>query len=715
MKTKLFNALSLAVIMAMLVTSLALADNVQNDVMVIDGDKIVTITAGNTDGATVKYNIQATNGDGFNGCNAADGTAAIVTPQGMPSGVSIDPTSLSFVLCKDGSIVNAQGVVFKASSSTTPGFYPVTVSVSDNGTGTYNTSPAAFTLHVIAPVKTTPTITWANPDNIVYGTALSGTQLNATALVAGTFTYTPTAGTVLNAGAGQTLHVDFTPTDTSLYNNASKDVTINVLKANPGCSISGYAGTYDGSAHGASGSCTGVGTLDLGGSFTDVPGGTAYWTFTGNANYNNDGGNVPIVISQAPVTATAGGGSSVYDDATHSPSACAVTGAYTGDLSCANAPSSVGPDAGTYPISPVVSGTGLSNFAVTEVGGSYEIQKADATCIITGWTGTYDGNAHGATGSCTGVGGVNLSAGLSLGTTFTDYPGGTAYWTFSGGTNYNDQSGSVEIVINRAPVTATAGSGTSTYDGATHSPSACAVTGAYTGDLTCANDPASVGPNAGTYPISPVVNGTGLSNFDVTSVPGSYIINKADATCSVTGWTGYYDGAFHGASGTCTGVGGVDLNAGLSLGDSFKNVPGGTAYWSFSGGTNYNDQNGNVAIVIDPWTFLGFYQPVDMGATVWNTVKGGSTIPFKFEVFAGSLELTDTSVVKSFNTTQVLCSGGTEDTIELVATGGTSLRYDWTSGQFIYNWQTPKKPGFCYKVTFTLQDGSTRSANFKLK
>ena len=81
--------------------------------------------------------------------------------------------------------------------------------------------------------KATPTITWNNPANITYGTALSGTQLNATASVPGSFVYTPASGTVLSAGNGQTLHVDFTPTDTANYNNVSKNVTINVQKATP--------------------------------------------------------------------------------------------------------------------------------------------------------------------------------------------------------------------------------------------------------------------------------------------------------------------------------------------------------------------------------------------------------------------------------------------------------------------------------------------------
>src|SRR5207253_6494778 len=81
-------------------------------------------------------------------------------------------------------------------------------------------------------LKATPAITWSNPADITYGTVLSATQLNATASVAGSFVYTPAAGTLLNVGNNQTLHVDFTPTDTANYNGTSKDVAINVLKAN---------------------------------------------------------------------------------------------------------------------------------------------------------------------------------------------------------------------------------------------------------------------------------------------------------------------------------------------------------------------------------------------------------------------------------------------------------------------------------------------------
>jgi 2-keto-3-deoxy-6-phosphogluconate aldolase len=60
----------------------------------------------------------------------------------------------------------------------------------------------------------TPVITWTTPAAIPYGTALSAAQLDATASVPGTFAYSPSAGTVLAAGA-QTLSVTFTPTDTT--------------------------------------------------------------------------------------------------------------------------------------------------------------------------------------------------------------------------------------------------------------------------------------------------------------------------------------------------------------------------------------------------------------------------------------------------------------------------------------------------------------------
>jgi hypothetical protein len=71
-------------------------------------------------------------------------------------------------------------------------------------------------------------VTWSAPAAIVSGTALSSTQLNATANVPGAFVYTPPAGTVLPAGLGQTLSVVFTPADATDYTSQTTTVMIDV-------------------------------------------------------------------------------------------------------------------------------------------------------------------------------------------------------------------------------------------------------------------------------------------------------------------------------------------------------------------------------------------------------------------------------------------------------------------------------------------------------
>ncbi|MBC8002949.1 MAG: Ig-like domain repeat protein, partial [Opitutaceae bacterium] len=78
--------------------------------------------------------------------------------------------------------------------------------------------------------QTRPVVTWPNPADIVYGTALDEMQLNASSPEAGTFVYNPPLGTVLHAGNGQSLSVTFIPGDTASYVPLSTNVSINVLK-----------------------------------------------------------------------------------------------------------------------------------------------------------------------------------------------------------------------------------------------------------------------------------------------------------------------------------------------------------------------------------------------------------------------------------------------------------------------------------------------------
>jgi hypothetical protein len=77
-----------------------------------------------------------------------------------------------------------------------------------------------------------PPITWATPAPITLGTALSGTQLNATSTLAGSFIYSPSAGTVLSVGP-HTLTATFTPVDTTDYTTGTATVTLTVAPATP--------------------------------------------------------------------------------------------------------------------------------------------------------------------------------------------------------------------------------------------------------------------------------------------------------------------------------------------------------------------------------------------------------------------------------------------------------------------------------------------------
>lgn len=179
-------------------------------------------------------------------------------------------------------------------------------------TDTTNYNPASKTVQINV-LKATPTITWNNPADITYGTALSAIQLNATVNVLGAFTYTPAAGTVLNAGASQQLKVDFVPTNTANYNNASKLVAINVLKATPTITWNNPADITYGTALGATQLNA---TASVPGAFVYTPPATTVldvgnnqnlsvnFTPTDTTNYGNASKNVAINVLKATPTIT---------------------------------------------------------------------------------------------------------------------------------------------------------------------------------------------------------------------------------------------------------------------------------------------------------------------------------------------------------------------------------------------------------------------------
>ena len=88
----------------------------------------------------------------------------------------------------------------------------------------------------------TPVIEWRPPAAIVFGTPLTGMQLNARASVGGTFTYSPMAGAVLDAGS-QTLSVTFMPADTANYTSATATVPL-IVALRTDFTLSGGGNVY---------------------------------------------------------------------------------------------------------------------------------------------------------------------------------------------------------------------------------------------------------------------------------------------------------------------------------------------------------------------------------------------------------------------------------------------------------------------------------------
>jgi hypothetical protein len=160
--------------------------------------------------------------------NKAEQTITWAAPADIVYGTALSSAQLDATVSVPGPDTTAGALSYAPLAGTILDAGTQTLTVTAAATANYNAASEAVVLHVL---KATPAITWSTPAPIVYGTALSDTQLDATATVPGTFLYSPAAGTVLNAGVNQTLSVTFTPTDTTNYNGSSRTVSLSVNKA----------------------------------------------------------------------------------------------------------------------------------------------------------------------------------------------------------------------------------------------------------------------------------------------------------------------------------------------------------------------------------------------------------------------------------------------------------------------------------------------------
>lgn len=174
----------------------------------------------------------------------------------------------------------------------------------------------------------------------------------------------------------------------------------------------------------------------------------------------------------------------------------------------------------------------------------------------------------------------------------------------------------------------------------------------------------------------------------------------------VNGTTYYTDDVIPGAP-TCSAVdvGPSGIASCMTSGHS-------TAFGTHTISGTATDNAGNettgtgATYTIARWTSVGYYSPVRMGTDVMNSVKGGSTVPLKFELFKGATEITSTTGI-GYRVEKYTCDGSDAVVADLAleTTGSTQLRYDTTDGQFIQNWKTPTTKG-CYRAIVTPPHGA---------
>jgi regulation of enolase protein 1 (concanavalin A-like superfamily) len=316
-------------------------------------------------------------------------------------------------------------------------------------------------IQTVTVTQATPSITWATPSAITYGTALSATQFDATSTAAGAFAYTPAAGTVLGAGT-QTLSATFTPTDTTDYTTATQTVqlTVNqasttvVLSYSPSSPVLGQtealaatvsgAGSLSGSVVFTSGSTTlctvtpnASGVVSC--SFTPATDGN----FTVTAQYQGDSNHLPSSVTQTlfvydgAVTLQAASTQLVYPGATNltaciasetSTSATGTVQIYDGATllttqsvqggGCAYWYISPGLNAGAHSLTAVYSGD-AHNVAGTSLPTAVGVQPAPVTLSPACWNSNVP---YGANYQCTVT--VSSNAGAPQGSITYAYDGG---------------------------------------------------------------------------------------------------------------------------------------------------------------------------------------------------------------------------------------------------------------------------------------------------
>jgi hypothetical protein len=398
--------------------------------------------------------------------------------------------------------------------------------------------------------KVTPTINWANPSPITYGTALDATQLNATASVPGSFVYTPASGTVLNAGDNQTLHLEFNPADAINYNKALKDVSINVRKAPATIALSDLNQNYNGSPKVATATTAPAGlsgvVITYDGSTTSPTNAGSYAVTASltNDNYQADDATATLIVNKVAPIVTVSGNTCTYSGSTceGSGSAKGVDGTDLGAVTLTYNPggSSAPTNAGDYTVVASIGET-LNHIAGSSEPVAVKINKA--TPVIN-WAnpsaivyGTPLGGAQFNATATRGVGGPSVNGDFNyspaLGTILGVGAGQNLHVDFTptDAANYEAVSKDVSIDVHQAMLTVKTVDASKVYG--TPNP---AFTVSYTGFVNNEgpsnlggtlnfNTLATQSSGAGTYAVTP--GGLTSASYVIDFVDGTLLVKKA--------------------------------------------------------------------------------------------------------------------------------------------------------------------------------------------
>ena len=355
---------------------------------------------------------------------------------------------------------------------------------------------------------------------------------------------------------------------------------------------------------------------------------------------------------------------------------------------------------------PTLTVSGDTTLEATAPGGAPATFTATATDLVDGVV----------TPTCT-AGGDPVASGATfpLGTTTV-----TCSATDSHGNIAPSQSFTITVQDTTRPTVTVPANMTLEATSATGAPGAFAssATDLVDGTLTPTCAPAS----GATFPLGATTVTCSATDAHANTATSSFAVNVVDTTApavSVPANITAFATSAAGAAVTFAAPTASDAVGGSSLavctppsGSLFK--PGDTVVscTATDAGGNSASRSFKVTVRFD-WT--GFFAPVDNA--ILNGMKAGSTAPIKWQISnEGGGYVPDLSVVSKATSGVAVCAtGALADDLEAYATGGTQLRYDSAAHQFIYNWQSPKKPGTCYTITIGLTDGTSHSATFQLK